>query len=76
MGLTEYDQKTSNMSGRDGGPAPLSSSAPKINVNGAATPDSDVPMSANDNIRRFGAPSRAMSPSQNALFHNKTRCFV
>ncbi|KAJ5674446.1 ATP-citrate synthase subunit 1 [Penicillium maclennaniae] len=32
--------------------------------------------SANDNITRFNPPSRALSPSSHALFHNKTRCFV
>lgn len=31
---------------------------------------------ANDNITRFNPPSRVLSPLQNALFHNKTRCFV
>lgn len=34
-------------------------------------------LSANDNIRRFAAPSRPLSPlPSHALFHNKTRCFV
>ncbi|KAK4098248.1 citrate synthase [Parathielavia hyrcaniae] len=34
-------------------------------------------LSANDNIRRFAAPSRPMSPlPAHALFHDKTRCFV
>ncbi|KAL8693608.1 MAG: hypothetical protein Q9218_001608 [Villophora microphyllina] len=33
--------------------------------------------SANDNIRRFGAPSRPLSPrAEHTLFHDKTRCFV
>ncbi|MCJ1318824.1 citrate synthase [Xylographa vitiligo] len=33
--------------------------------------------SANDNIRRFTAPSRPLSPHADyQLFHNKTRCFV
>ncbi|CAI7634084.1 unnamed protein product [Penicillium glandicola] len=32
--------------------------------------------SANDNITRFAPPSRALSPTQHSLFHNKTRCFV
>ncbi len=41
--------------------------------NGTDTPDA---ISANDNIRRFDASSRLMSPLQNVLFHNKTRCFV
>lgn len=32
---------------------------------------------ANDNISRFGAPSRPLSPqAQHTLFHDKTRCFV
>ena len=31
----------------------------------------------NDNIARFAAPSRALSPTpQHTLFHPKTRCFV
>ncbi|KAF1930910.1 ATP-citrate synthase (ATP-citrate (pro-S-)-lyase) [Didymella exigua CBS 183.55] len=34
-------------------------------------------LSANDNIRRFEAPSRAMTPPpSHTLFHPKTRCFV
>ncbi|KAI7310904.1 putative ATP-citrate synthase subunit, partial [Hortaea werneckii] len=33
--------------------------------------------SANDNIQRFTAPSRSMSPTpEHTLFHPKTRCFV
>lgn len=44
---------------------------PSVNGSGAANP------SANDNIRRFQAPSRPLSPpAQHTLFHNKTRCFV
>ncbi|EON67377.1 ATP-citrate synthase subunit 1 [Coniosporium apollinis CBS 100218] len=36
----------------------------------------DAP-SADDNIRRFAAPSRPLSPpAAHMLFHNKTRCFV
>ncbi|KAJ9647990.1 ATP citrate lyase subunit 1 [Coniosporium apollinis] len=36
----------------------------------------DAP-SADDNIRRFAAPSRPLSPpAPHMLFHNKTRCFV
>lgn len=32
---------------------------------------------ANDNIRRFAAPSRPLSPrAEHTLFHDKTRCFV
>jgi len=34
-------------------------------------------LSANDNIRRFQAPSRPLSPpAEHTLFHTKTRCFV
>lgn len=33
-------------------------------------------LSANDNIRRFAAPSRPLTPLDHTLFHNKTRCFV
>jgi ATP citrate (pro-S)-lyase len=34
-------------------------------------------LSANDNIRRFAAPSRPLSPlPAHALFNEKTRCFV
>lgn len=44
-------------------------------VNGSST--TPAPYDANDNITRFTAPSRPKSPSQlNALFHNKSRCFV
>ncbi|KAI5291840.1 citrate synthase [Ascosphaera acerosa] len=32
--------------------------------------------SANDNISRFQADSRPLTPSLNNLFHNKTRCLV
>lgn len=33
--------------------------------------------SADDNIQRFAAPSRPMSPQPtHTLFHPKTRCFV
>ncbi|EOD50943.1 Citrate synthase-like protein [Neofusicoccum parvum] len=40
------------------------------------TPNGET-LSANDNIRRFQAPSRPLSPpAQHTLFHNKTRCFV
>lgn len=48
--------------------ANMPTSAPLVNTaNGA---------SANDNITRFDPPSRVRSPLSNALFHNKTRCFV
>ncbi|KAI9834183.1 MAG: citrate synthase [Phylliscum demangeonii] len=41
------------------------------------TPSNNGNVSANDNIRRFEAPSRPLSPrSEHTLFHNKTRCFV
>ncbi|KAH8816262.1 citrate synthase-like protein [Xylogone sp. PMI_703] len=34
-------------------------------------------LSANDNITRFQAPSRPLSPrAEHTLFHDKTRCFV
>ena len=43
-------------------------------VNGSPAP---AGLSANDNIRRFAAPSRPMSPpAEHTLFHGKTRCFV
>ncbi len=43
-------------------------------TNGTKTP---VGLSANDNITRFAAPSRPLSPlPAHALFNNKTRCFV
>ncbi|KAI4172087.1 MAG: hypothetical protein LQ343_003834 [Gyalolechia ehrenbergii] len=50
-------------------------------VNGDAAkenaPSKPPPSSANDNIRRFGAPSRPLSPrAEHTLFHDKTRCFV
>jgi ATP citrate (pro-S)-lyase len=50
-------------------------SAPGTNgVNGSKAGSS---LSANDNIRRFAAPSRPLSPlPEHSLFHNKTRCFV
>lgn len=42
------------------------------NVNGAKGG-----LSANDNIQRFAAPSRPLSPlPEHALFSDKTRCFV
>ncbi|KAL2393375.1 hypothetical protein ABEF94_000260, partial [Exophiala dermatitidis] len=58
-------------------PAPLSNGVPTIDIpDGTSTPGSDNLISANDNIRRFDPPSRVLSPTQHALFHNKTRCFV
>jgi ATP citrate (pro-S)-lyase len=60
---------------------PLSNGANGANgtngVNGAAGASSAGGLSANDNIRRFQAPSRPLSPlPPHALFNNKTRCFV
>ncbi|KAK4202567.1 putative ATP-citrate synthase subunit 1 [Triangularia verruculosa] len=44
-------------------------------ANGASNPTGGL--SANDNIRRFAAPSRPLSPlPAHALFNDKTRCFV
>ena len=52
-------------------PAPVGNGALST---GTATPD---PKSMNDNITRFAAPSRPLSPrAEHLLFHNKTRCFV
>ena len=49
-------------------------------VNGAAPAQaaaSSNNLSANDNIQRFAAPSRPLSPpASHTLFHPKTRCFV
>ncbi|KAL9622545.1 MAG: hypothetical protein Q9160_003042 [Pyrenula sp. 1 TL-2023] len=54
--------------------APLATAPNGVNgTSGTSTPG---PYSANDNIRRFDPPSRALSPQSQALFHNKTRCFV
>ncbi|OAG42934.1 ATP-citrate synthase subunit 1 [Fonsecaea monophora] len=53
-----------------------SNGVPTIDIPNGDNIDSETPFSANDNIRRFAPPSRGLSPSQNALFHNKTRCFV
>ena len=49
-----------------------------VPVEGASTPNgSTEALSANDNIRRFVAPSRPLSPpASHTLFHPKTRCFV
>lgn len=48
----------------------------KPSTNGTQTPTPGG-LSANDNIRRFVAPSRPLSPrAEHTLFHNKTRCFV
>ena len=50
--------------------------APAINgATGTSAPAAGL--SANDNIRRFTAPSRPLSPrAAHTLFHDKTRCFV
>jgi hypothetical protein len=45
-------------------------------VNGSANGLAPNPNNPNENIKRFEAPSRSLSPLQHALFHNKTRCFV
>ena len=47
------------------------------NGNGASASPAPGNLSANDNIRRFAAPSRPLSPlPAHALFNEKTRCFV
>lgn len=54
-------------------PSANPTSAPN-GVNGAPAAGG---LSANDNIRRFAAPSRPLSPlPAHTLFNNKTRCFV
>ena len=46
-------------------------------ANGSDKLDPDTAKDVNDNIRRFTAPSRPLSPpAEHTLFHNKTRCFV
>ncbi|KAK3371196.1 citrate synthase-like protein [Lasiosphaeria ovina] len=63
-------------------PTATSSSANGVNGNGtsstaASTSNPTGGLSANDNIRRFAAPSRPLSPlPAHALFNDKTRCFV
>lgn len=54
---------------------------PSATTNGSAAAAAAAPggdnLSANDNIRRFSAPSRPLSPrAEHTLFHNKTRCLV
>ncbi|RKF83605.1 putative ATP-citrate synthase subunit 1 [Golovinomyces cichoracearum] len=52
---------------------------PPASKQGQAIPNqlSNDGQTANDNIRRFAAPSRPLSPyAAHTLFHNKTRCFV
>ncbi|KAK4999818.1 ATP citrate lyase subunit 1 [Elasticomyces elasticus] len=46
-------------------------------INGASNGTENGGLSADDNIKRFAAPSRPMSPhAAHTLFHPKTRCFV
>ncbi|KAF2274523.1 citrate synthase [Westerdykella ornata] len=46
-------------------------------MNGVSTPNNKGGLSANDNITRFSAPSRPLSPpAAHTLFHPKTRCLV
>ncbi|KAA6406702.1 MAG: ATP-citrate synthase subunit 1 [Lasallia pustulata] len=53
---------------------PISTTSVSPPTNGSIAKDGP---SANDNIRRFVAPSRPLSPrGEHTLFHNKTRCFV
>ncbi|KAH7039954.1 CoA-ligase [Microdochium trichocladiopsis] len=48
--------------------------AGNLGASGSSTP---APHGANDNITRFSAPSRPLSPGpEHALFSNKTRCLV
>ncbi|KAH0558396.1 hypothetical protein GP486_004942 [Trichoglossum hirsutum] len=54
---------------------PAADPAPTITNDASAT--ATLSPNANDNIRRFTAPSRPLSPNApHTLFHNKTRCFV
>ncbi|KAK6824692.1 ATP-citrate synthase subunit 1 [Apiospora arundinis] len=49
----------------------------KATTNGAGGASAAGGLSANDNITRFAAPSRPLSPlPSHALFNEKTRCFV
>ncbi|KAH6860924.1 hypothetical protein J4E91_007380 [Alternaria rosae] len=55
----------------------MPSAAPANGSVPAQSATSSDGLSANDNIRRFAAPSRPMSPpASHTLFHPKTRCFV
>lgn len=60
-------------------PSAAPSAPPQSNgtshTNGSLDPQ-EQSHDANENIVRFEAPSRALSPMGHALFHNKTRCFV
>lgn len=56
--------------------APGASTSLKVPGNQPST-NGETSHDVNDNIRRFGAPSRPMSPpNEHTLFNNKTRCFV
>jgi len=55
---------------------PATNGSLKPATNGSGSVNGDL-LSANDNIRRFQAPSRPLSPpAEHTLFHPKTRCFV
>jgi len=56
---------------------PSTNGTPRISTSVPANKSADGNLSANDNIRRFTAPSRPLSPpAEHTLFHPKTRCFV
>ncbi|KFY39855.1 hypothetical protein V495_05727 [Pseudogymnoascus sp. VKM F-4514 (FW-929)] len=58
-------------------PPAMPSAIPSGTTGAGASPALGAAGNANDNIRRFVAPSRPLSPrAEHALFHNKTRCFV
>merc|ERR1711981_695678 len=63
-------------------PAAATNGAPGANTSlkvpgGASTNGETTSHDVNDNIQRFTAPSRSMSPTpEHTLFHPKTRCFV
>lgn len=51
--------------------------APSDSPNAAKGAANGTQVQPNDNIARFTAPSRSLSPTpQHTLFHTKTRCFV
>ena len=55
----------------------MPSAAPVNGTTPSQTATSSDGQTANDNIRRFVAPSRPLSPpAAHTLFHPKTRCFV
>lgn len=72
MGLPVRENSPDNMPTAQQAQAPQSNGPAKM-TNGTSTP---APTNANDNIRRFDPSSRPLSPLQDVLFHNKTRCFV